>query len=70
MDVGAAMKAYHVIWNNPASWSDIIIHIHAMIMIFSVIGHYLEASGFEEIVFQAKMCTSGSIKAVMTTGAR
>ena len=37
---------------------------HAM-MFFSVIGNYLEGSGFQEIVFQTKMCTSGSIKAVM-----
>ena len=66
--VGAAMKAYEVIWNNAVLWSDIIIHLgdfHAMMMFFSVIGNYLEGSGFEEIVFQAKMCTSGSIKAVM-----
>ena len=45
MDVGAAMKAYQVIWNNPELWSDIIIHLgdfHAMMMFFSVIGDYLE----------------------------
>jgi hypothetical protein len=27
LDVGAAIKAYHVIWNNPQAWSDIIIHL-------------------------------------------
>ena len=68
MDVGAAMKAYQVVRNNPLIWFDILIHpgdFHAMMMFFSVIGNYLQGSGFEEIVFQAKMCTSGSIKAVM-----
>ena len=68
MDVGAAMKAYQVIWNNPELWSDIIIHLgdfHAMMMFFSVIGDYLKGSGFEEMVFQGKLCTPGSIKGVM-----
>ena len=27
LDVGAAIKAYHVIWNNPNLWSDTIIHL-------------------------------------------
>ena len=68
MDVGAAMKAYQVIWNNPELWSDIIIHLgdfHAMMMFFSVIDDYLKGSGFEEMVFQGKLCTPGSIKSVM-----
>ena len=27
LDVRAAIKAYHVIWNNPQAWADIIIHL-------------------------------------------
>ena len=68
MDVGAAIKAYHVVWNNPDLWSDILIHLgdfHAMIILFSAIGNYLAVNGFEEMVFQGKLCTTGSIKAVM-----
>ena len=68
MDVGSAVKAYQVIWNNPELWSDIIIHLgdfHAMMMFFSVIGDYLKGSGFEEMVFQGKVCTPESIKGVM-----
>ena len=45
MNVGAAMKAYQVIWNNPEIWNDIINHLgdfRAMMMFFSVIGDYLE----------------------------
>ena len=67
MDVGAAMKAYQVIWNNPELWSDIIIHLgdfHAMMMFFSVIDDYLKGSGFEEMVFQGKLCTPGIITVV------
>ena len=44
LDVGAAIKAYHVIWNNPTAWSsDIVIHLgdfHAMMAFFGVIGKF------------------------------
>ena len=45
MDVGAAMKAYQVILNNPEIWSDLINHLgdfHTMMMFFFVIGDYLK----------------------------
>ncbi len=64
LDVGAAIKAYHVIWNNPTLWSDIIIHLgdfHAMMTYFGVIGTFVEGSGFEDVLFQAGLCSSGSI---------
>ena len=56
LDVGAAIKAFNVVWNNPASWSDIIIHlgdIHAMMAFFGVIGRFVAGSGFEDVLFQA-----------------
>ena len=59
MDVGVAMKAFRVIWNNKIVWSDILINpedFHYMVMFFSVIGSYLKGIGFEEIIFQAKIC--------------
>ena len=68
MDVGAAMKAFQVIWNNPSIWSAILIHpgdFHCLLMYFSVIGSYLKGSGFEEIIFQAKLYTSGCIKGIV-----
>ena len=37
MDVGAAMKAFQAIWNNPIIWSDILIYpgnFHCMSMFF------------------------------------
>ena len=69
MDVGAAMKAFQLIWNYPITRSGILIHpgdFHCMLMFFSVIGSYLRGSGFEEIIFQVKLSTSGCIKGVMT----
>ena len=69
LDVGAAIKAYHVIWNNPDSWSDIIVHLgdfHAMMAFFGVIGSFVSGSGFEEILFQAGLCSSGRIKGLIS----
>ena len=60
LDVGAAIKAYHVIWNNPNLWSDIIIHLgdfHAINAYFGAIGTF----GFEDILFQAGHCSPGSL---------
>jgi hypothetical protein len=68
-DAGAAIKAYHVIWNNPDTWSDIIVHLgdfHAMMAFFGVIGSFVSGSGFEEIVFQAGLCSSGSFKGIIS----
>lgn len=69
LDVGAAIKAFHVVWNNPDAWSDIIIHLgdfHAMMTFFAVIGRFVEGSGFEDVIFQAGLCSSGSITGVMS----
>ena len=35
-----------------------------MLMFFSVAGNYLKGSGFEEIILQAKLCTSKRAKVV------
>ena len=69
LDVGAAIKAFHVVWNNPDAWSDIIIHLgdfHAIMAFFAVIGRFVEGSGFEDVLFQAGLCSSGSITGVMS----
>ena len=69
MDVGAAIKAYHFLWNNPKLWSDILIHLgdfHTMMTFFGVIGAYVKGSGFEEIVFPAGLCSSGTINGVIS----
>ena len=59
-DLGAAMKAYHVIWNKPELWKDIIMTF------FAIIGKFVSGSGFEEVIFQTDICSSGSINGVMS----
>ena len=67
LDIGAAIKAYHVIWNDPNLWSDIIIHLgdfHAMNAYFGAIGTFVSGSGFEDILFQTRLCSAGSLNGV------
>ena len=35
---------------------------------FKILGLLVHSSGFEEIVYQARLCTSGSLNGVMTGG--
>ena len=65
MDVGAAIKAYHVVWNDADYWNDINIHLgdfHAMMTFFGIIGTFISGSGFEEIAYQSGLCMSGFYK--------
>ena len=39
---------------------------HAMMTFFGVIGAYVAGSGFKEILFQAGLCCSGSIKGLIS----
>ena len=69
LDVGAAIKAFHVVWNRPDAWADIIIHLGdflAMMAFFRVVGRFVEGSGFEDVLFQVGLCSSGSISGVIS----
>ena len=69
LDVGAAIKAFHVAWNDKTRWSNIIIHLgdfHAFMAFFGSIGKFVTGSGFEEIVYQSGLCTSGSMNGLLS----
>ena len=54
----------HVIWNNSAEFNNVLIHLgdfHTMMEFFCIIGKIITGSGFEGIVYQARICTSGGI---------
>ena len=56
VDGGAAMKFFHVVWNNPDEFNNVLIHLgdfHAMMEFFSTTGKFVAGSGFEEVVYQA-----------------
>ena len=69
LDLGAAIKTFHVIWNQNEHWRNIIIHLddfYALIVFFGCVGKYVTGSGFEEVVVQSGMCTSGSITGMLS----
>ena len=69
LDLGAAIKAFHVIWNQNEHWKNIIIHLgdlHAFMAFSGCVGKYVTGSGFKEVVFQSGLCTSGSITGVLS----
>lgn len=69
VDAGAAAKFYHILWNNPKEFDKVLIHLgdfHGMMEFFSVIGKIVQDGGFEEVVYQAGLCTSGGIKGVLS----
>ena len=69
LDVGAAMNAYKMIWNNEIKFSNIVIDLGGFHFIkenFQVIGDIMSGSGFEDVAFQANIGTSGSLRGVMS----
>ena len=69
LDCGAAIKAYHVLWNNSDRFKNIIIHLgdfHTMQALFGVIGAYVSGSAFQDIIYQLGLCQPpGSMKALI-----
>ena len=68
-DLGAAMNAYKLVWNYPEIFGNVIIHLgdfHFMKEIFLILGILTEGSGFEEIVFQSGLSTSGSLNSIIS----
>ena len=68
LDVGAAMPAYKVIMNHPKKIGNVMIHLgdfHFMKENFGVIGKLVTESGFEDVIFQAGVCSSGSLQGVL-----
>ena len=69
LDVGAAVKTFHVIWNDKDRWSNIIIHLgdfHDFMAFFGSIERFVTSSGFEEIIYQAGLCTSESMNRLLS----
>ena len=69
VDIGAAEKYYGVIWNNQELYKKVIIHLgdfHGMMHFFGNAGKFVCSSGFKDIVFQAGMCSDGSIKKILS----
>ena len=70
LDVGAAEKHYKAIWINPDEFKDVIIYLrnilHDFVHFFSNCGTFVSNSGFEEILYQARMCSVGGIRPALS----
>lgn len=54
LDVGAAINAHQMQWNQSGRWSKIIIHLgyfHALTYFFDAIGWYVSGSRFDEMLY-------------------
>src|SRR6218665_3248178 len=68
MDLAAAKIDYGIQWN-AVKFSKLIIHLgafHIMCSYMGAIGTMMVGSGFEEILIESGMCTSGSIVKVIS----
>ena len=69
LDIGAAINAYKVLWSYPNIFKNIVIHLgdfHFMKENFKVTGNFVKDSGFEDVIYQASVCTSGSLNSAMS----
>ena len=67
--LGVAQKAYNIVWQNHAKFDDNIIRIgvfHTICSLFGALGKHMQGSHFEDIVIEAGICASGSLKKVMS----
>ena len=69
LDLGAEMNAYKVLWNYQEKFHNVIIcpgDFHFMKGNFRVLGNLVSNSGFEDISFQAELCSTGSLFGVLS----
>ena len=68
LDVGAAMNAYKLVWNYPDKFSNVLVLLgdfYFMKEIFDVVGTMTDGSGYNDIIFQANLCSSESLASVI-----
>ena len=68
-DMEAAINCYKLIWNYQHYFSNVVIHqgdFHFLRENFLIIDIIIQASGFEDLAFQAGICTPRSIKSVLS----
>ena len=62
------MDAYTFLWNYPEKCKNIIIHLgdfHSLKEGFTMLGKLVSGFGFEDIIFQSGICSTGSLNGVI-----
>ena len=68
LDDGVYVSAYRVSCNYPKVFSNLILHLsdfHYTKELSGIVGTLVKASGFEDIIFQAGVCSKGSLNGVL-----
>jgi hypothetical protein len=68
-DLGVVMKALPIIWQNPERYKNHIVLIgpfHTIMNYLNMLGHKMAGSGYSEIIIEANLVTSGSLKGVLS----
>jgi hypothetical protein len=68
-DLGVCMKAYPLVWNNPAKYDNHIIMIgtfHLACAYLKIIGKKMAGSGFSDLLLESGLIGSGSIQGVLS----
>ena len=69
LDMGAPMNCYKLIWNYQHYFINVVVHLgdlHFLKENFLIISIIIQASAFKDLAFQAGICTSGSIKSLLS----
>ena len=67
LDVGASMNVSKLIWSYSRIFENVVVHLGDFIKEnFGVIGKIIKGSDFEDVVFRASVCSSGSLNGVLS----
>ena len=68
-DLGVSTTAFNILSQNQRKFENVIIRIgvfHTISSVFAVFGKHMKGSGFEDIVIEASVCSSGSLQNVLS----
>ena len=69
LDAGAYVNEYQVLCNDRDKFSKVALHLgdfHFMKEVFTMLGTLVKGSGFEDVIFQAGGCLTGSLNGVLS----
>ena len=69
LDAGAYVNAYRVLCNYPDKISKVVLHLgdfRFMKEVFTMLGTLVKGSEFEDVIFQAGVCSTGSLNGVLS----
>ena len=69
LNAGDYMNAYRVLCNYPDKFSKMVLplgNFHFMKEVFTMLCILVKGSGFEDFIFQARVCSAGSLNEILS----